>query len=523
MGDRMPAGPAPGGAAGPAEGAVPALELDDITMSFGANQVLRGVTMSLLPGSVTALLGANGAGKSTLIKILSGAYGGNGGEIRVDGEPITIVGPRDAARRGIATVHQRINESIVPGLSVAENLTFEEIVQGDLPAVSSVRGLLPRAREVAAALDLGWSDARLRQDVFELGIADAQLLLLARALVQHPKVLVLDEPTSTLSQVEVARLFEVIGRLRSEGVAILYVSHHLDEIRSLADRLVVLRDGRILEQQDAPFDMRSAIRSMLGESILGDAAELVEQRGEDVAVELRGVTLLPRSAPIDLDLRYGEVTGVVGLIGAGKSELARGLFGVEQFPTGTATLDGRAFRPSSARDAIRRGVFLVPEDRAAESMLPGWSIARTASLPFMRQVSRHGVMDSARERRMGATAIERFGVVATGPDQSLDTLSGGNQQKVVVARWFQEKPKVMLLDEPFRGVDIGARHVIATQARQIAADGSCVVVLSSDVDEIREVADRILVLVDGEVRLDDYTTQIDGEDIVASMSEVPQR
>ena len=498
----------------------PVLELRDMTMAFGANQVLKGVSMALAAGRVTALLGANGAGKSTLIKILSGVYAGAGGEILVAGEPVSLSTPGEARQAGIQTVHQRIGDSLVPGLTVAENLCFEEIVQGGIPAVRSLRRILPRAREIAATLDLNWSEAKLRQDVFELGIADGQLLLLARALIQRPKVLVLDEPTSTLSQAEVDRLFAVIRRLREEGVAILYVSHHLEEIRSMADDLVVLRDGRIHNEQRAPFDMAAAVKSMLGESVALAAERLVERRGERTALELRGVQLLRRSTPFDLDLRYGEVTGIVGLIGAGKSELARGIFGVDTWRAGSMRLDGAPYAPRRAGDAVRRGIFLVPEDRASEAMLPGWSIARTVSLPFLGALCRAGVVDRGREDQRARGIIKDFGVVSTGPDQSVDALSGGNQQKVVVGRWFGESPQVILLDEPFRGVDIGARRDISAHARAVAGGGACVVVLSSDVEEIREVADRIIVLADGAVRLDAYTSQVDGDAIVTSMSEV---
>lgn len=496
------------------------LSLDDITMAFGGNQVLKGVTVTLTAGRVTALLGANGAGKSTLIKVLSGVYPEHGGAVRVGGEPVQMASPLAAARHGIQTVHQRIDENIVPGLTVAENLVFEEIIRGEIPPVRSLRRLLPRARQIADTLDLGWSDAVLTKDVFELGIADSQLLLLARALSQRPRVLVLDEPTSTLSAAEVERLFALIRRLRSEGVAVLYVTHRLSEVRELADEVVVLRDGRISSSQIAPFDMAAVVRAMLTESVLVQSHELVEQRGHDVAVRLQGVQLLSRCAPIDLELRYGEVTGIVGLIGAGKSELARGVFGAARLRTGTMTFDGRPYRPRHSKDAVRRGIYLVPEDRAAEAMLPGWSLAWTATLPFLGQVSRGRVLSTAKENRIGREVLELFGVVATGAAQAVDALSGGNQQKVVVGRWMRAAPRVLLLDEPFRGVDIGARRDISTQAHEQAASGACVVVLSSDVEEIRGVADRILVLVEGEVRLDRYTSEIDDEAIVTSMSEV---
>ncbi len=500
-----------------------ALELRGIEKSFGANQVLKGVTLALEPGCVTALLGANGAGKSTLIKILAGVYERGAGEILVAGEPVEITSPLTAAHNGIHTVHQRVDESIVPGLTVAENLLFEELVQGGLPPIGALRKLLPKARATAATLNLEWSDAKLLSDAFELGIADAQLLVLARALVKAPKVLVLDEPTSTLSQAEAERLFGLIEKMRDQGVAILYVSHHLSEIQSLADRLVVLRDGMIKDRQTAPLNMGEAVRSMLGEQVTVEMGELNHLHGESVAVELRDVTLLPRSEPLDLSLCYGEVTGVVGLLGAGKSELARGIYGVDPFREGTMTLDGKPYRPKRAGDGVRRGIYLVPENRAAEAMLPGWNVARTVSLPFLGRVSPMGVTNFVSERRLARSVIDGFSVVTTGPDQVVDSLSGGNQQKVVVGRWMSGDPKIILMDEPFRGVDIGARHDLSKKARDAAAAGACVVVLSSDVEEIREVADRILVMVEGRITLDCRAAEVDADAIMTSMSEVASR
>jgi len=500
-----------------------ALELRGIEKSFGANAVLKGVDLELEGGQVTALLGANGAGKSTLIKILAGAYERDAGEILVGGEPVEITSPLTAALNGIQTVHQRIDESIVPGLTVAENLLFEDLAQSRLPVVGTIRGLLPRARETAAALELNWPDSRLRSDAFELGIADAQLLVLARALAKAPKVLVLDEPTSTLSQAETDRLFEVILRMRAAGVAILYVSHRLSEIATIADRLVVLRDGQVSERQVAPVDLNRAVRAMLGEQAVVELERTERRHGERVAMELRGVQLLRRSQPVDLDLKYGEVTGVVGLLGAGKSELARGIFGAEAFRAGTMTLDGKPYAPRRTDDAVRHGVFLVSEDRAAEAMLPGWSLARTVSLPFLSRVSPMGVISRRAERNRGRAVIEEFGVVATGPDQTVDALSGGNQQKVVVGRWMSAGASVLLMDEPFRGVDIGARQDLSAKAREAAAAGACVVVLSSDVEEIREVADRILVMVEGRIALDRPADGVDADEIITSMSEVELR
>ncbi|MBL3698977.1 sugar ABC transporter ATP-binding protein [Leucobacter luti] len=498
----------------------PALRLVGLTKNFGANRVLKGVELDLVPGTVTALLGANGAGKSTLIKILAGVHAPTGGELLLSGEPTDFESPMAAARAGVRTVHQRIDDAIVPGLSVAENLLFEEIALKEVRSIASLRSLLPRAREIAATLDLDWDDAFLRQDVHELGIADCQMLLLARALSTTPQVLILDEPTSTLSQNEAERLFALVTKLRDRGVAILYVSHRLSEINALADRLAVLRDGRIVNAQRLPFDLQAAVAAMLGEGVLADAAELEELRGETTALALRGIRVLPESAPIDLDIQAGEVTGIIGLIGAGKTELAETVFGARKLGHGSMQLDARPFAPRDPKQAITRGVYLVPEDRAAQGMLPGWSVMRTLSLPFLADFVRGGILKPGRERDAGASAIDRFSVVTTGPEQSLDALSGGNQQKVMVARWMQRSPRVLLLDEPFRGVDIGARRVISQRAREQAAEGSAVVMICSDVDEIREMADRIIVMVEGRITLDGRAADIRNEQIINSMTEV---
>lgn len=496
------------------------LELVGLRKSFGANAVLKGVDLSLRAGKVTALLGANGAGKSTLIKVLAGAHAPTAGELRVGREQVAFASPLDAVHGGVRTVHQRVDDAIVPGLSVAENLLFERIAEGK-DRVASLRSLLPKARQVADVLDLAWTDELLRSDVYELGIADCQLLLLARALVTTPRVLILDEPTSTLSADEVERLFTIIRKLREQGVAILYVSHRMGEIRTIADDIAVLRDGKIVDRQTKPFALDRAITAMLGEP----AAAVDERHGDldgtGVAIAVRDMRLFTASAPIEVNLQYGQVTGIIGLIGAGKTELLERLFGAGSVAhAGRVTLDGAEYAPKHPRDAISAGVYLVAEDRAAQGMLPGWSIAHTLSLPFIGLMTKLGVLDFRRELKAGGQAIGDYHIVATGPGQSVDALSGGNQQKVMISRWMQAQPKVLLLDEPYRGVDIGARREIATRARTQAQGGACVVVVTSDVEELRESADRILVMVEGRIVLDGKSNDLTNEQIVASMSEV---
>ncbi len=524
------AGHPPTGAAGSQH--APTVSLRGVGMAFGSHVVLRDVDLDLAPAQVTALLGANGAGKSTLIKVLSGALPGHAGTVAVDGTEQRLATPGRARALGIATVHQRVSEGVVPGLSVQENLALDDLArppQGRRGWLLRRRQITTVARRALGALELDWPDSVLRRDVATLGISDAQLLVVARALLHRPRLLILDEPTSALSAVEAGRLFDVVHRLREDGLAVVLVSHRLGEVDAIADRAVVLREGRITSDTLRPLRWPVILPAMLGDGAQGLAAAQPDDRRNaralsappagPVAVAVRGARLLPGSGPLDLDLRAGEVTGVVGLIGAGKSELAHGLFGSTPWATGTADITGIDRLPRSPGEAVRGGVFLVPEDRAAQALLPGWSVARTLSLPFVGAVtSRLGVLDAGRERDRASTTIERLGVVTRSPATEVGTLSGGNQQKVVVGRWLVERARVLLLDEPFRGVDLGARRDIGEQARAVAAGGGCVVVLSADVDEVLEVADRVIVLVDGRVSLDSPVTLVSRADVVRAFS-----
>ncbi|GAA3780137.1 sugar ABC transporter ATP-binding protein [Streptomyces coacervatus] len=503
---------------------VAAVSLRDVSMAFGGRTVLASVSLDIAPGSVVALLGANGAGKSTLIKILSGVHTDHGGEVRVAGEPAALPSPLAARQLGIQTVHQRIGEGIVPGLTVAENLVFEELAQKRGNPFLNGSRILARAREIQSALGLDWSDVLLKKDVTELGISDRQLLILARTLATRPRLLILDEPTSALSAAEAERLFALVERMRDDGIAVLYVSHRLGEIDALADRLVVLRDGRLTEDQAKPFDWDAALRAMLLGRPARQAQEattarpVAEGASGDVVLSLQGVRLFEGRAPFDLDLRTGEVTGVVGLLGAGKTELARGLFGAEPFTTGAVELDGRAYEPRRPADAIRAGVHLVPEDRHADALVPGWSLAQNISLPFLKSLSRAGLVNRSREDALGRDIIDALGVVTRDEHSTVEELSGGNQQKIVVGRWLAQTPRVLILDEPFRGVDIGARRDIGRRARALAAEGSAVLVLSADVDEILEIADRVVVLAAGEIHLDAYGEDAERDRVIQTIA-----
>jgi simple sugar transport system ATP-binding protein len=451
---------------------------------------------------------------------LSGVYSSFTGEILIDGKAVTIDSPTTAKAAGIETVHQRIDEGVIPGLTVAENLLFERIVSGDISRTVSLKTIVNEAEKIASALDLKWSKSKLRNDVYELGIAEQQMLILARALSRSPKLLILDEPTSALSNAESQNLFKFIKNLESQGIAILYVSHKLSEIEQLAKKLVVIRDGKMRNEQNSPFSWDLALKEMLGQQELGQRNNFEYVQSNEVALKLDGVKLFKESSAFDLGINRKQVTGIIGLLGAGKTELAKVIYGADKLISGTMSFNGKNYKPSHPSDAVSNDIYLVPEDRAAESMIPNWTISHTATLPFMGEFSVKGMIKKVSESLRGKQLVDDLKVVTTSHEAVVDSLSGGNQQKVVVGRWLQSKPKMMILDEPFRGVDIGARRDISKRVRDLAATDVAVLVLASDVDEILDVADRIIVLVEGKVVMDVNAGETSKEKIVNKMSEV---
>ena len=497
------------------------LDLRGVTKSFGRNQVLRGVHLTVDADGIYALMGANGAGKSTLIRILSGAHQADGGQILLRGEPVEFADPLAAQQAGIATVHQNPNDGVVLDMTVAENLALDTLTDRRSPRLFARRRTEDHAREVAATLGLQLSSRRLRSPVRDLGVSDRQLLVLARALSRRPEILVLDEPTSALSAEEAERLFALVRSLRDGGMTTLFVTHKLAEIDQLADRLGVLRDGA-MQGEFAPgadgYDW-PVVLTALFDRAPAESTRVESPAGSDV-LELRGVQLAEDTEPFDLDLADGEVTALLGLLGSGKTELLEWIFGAEAVVAGERTLDGAPFAPGHPADAIDAGVYLVPESRHEQAIVPGWTLARQLTLPFTRDFSAGPLISNGRERVAAAEVVERLGIVADGPAAPIETLSGGNQQKTVVGRWLLGEPRVLLLDEPFRGVDINARHDIGTTIRGFT-DRAAVLVATSDVDEAFEVADRIVVLSHGRITLDVRLSAATRETIIDAMSHRP--
>src|SRR6266545_2233116 len=392
------------------------------------------------------MVGANGAGKSTLIKVLCGAHHDHEGTIEIEGKAARFGGPLDARRHGIEAVHQRIDEGVVPGLSVAENLTLDLLGSGGEGFVFSQRRARREAETIAERLGLNLTQAELRDDVRRLSVSRRQLLVLARALSRSPRVLILDEPTSALSAAEAERLFEIVRRLVAERVCVFYISHRLGEVDALADRVGVLRDGRLRAVFARPFERAAVVEAMLGHAVA--ELERTEQPAEREVLRLEALRLTPSWPPIDLAVGSGQVTGVIGLIGAGKTELAEVLFGLRRPAGGQVLLD----------------------------------------------------------------------IVCAGPEAEIGSLSGGNQQKVAVGRWLGGGPRLLVLDDPFRGVDIGARNDLSAKLRELA-EHAAVIVLTADPDELLEVADRVLVLAGGGLVLDQTISQVTRAGMVAAMTE----
>ena len=477
----------------------PILTVAAVSKRFGPTVALDRVDLSIRAGEVVALMGANGAGKSTLVKILSGVYGPDGGELWLRGQPFRPASPHDAKQLGIATVHQSIADAVVPTLSIADNLLLDRLCDPTSPWRVPPAVRRQTAAPLAARVGL---DVDLTAPLASLSLASQQLVTLARALATRPALLILDEPTASLSAPEAERLFGLIDRLRAEGVAILLVSHRLGDLRRVAGRVTIVRDGRIVADLPAPIDFDAAVETMIGRPLRSKAAANANATAAAAATaasstcfSVRDLQLTSASVPFDLDVQRGEIVAIAGPVGGGKSRFARAIFGAGRAASGTMTLDGKAWRPRSPADAIRAGVFLAGEDRWRTSLFPDSvpfaSIAGTLSFPFLSRWFKYGGLKRAREQRAALEAIERFGIRCTGPDDRLNRLSGGNQQKVVLARWHTQPARLLLLDEPFQGVDAGARADIVDTLRRHARERATLVFVS-DLEEAFEIADRVV-------------------------------
>jgi rhamnose transport system ATP-binding protein len=471
----------------------PVVSLRDAAKAYGPIKALHGVTLELRAGEVMCLAGENGAGKSTLIKILTGAIRRDGGEYLIDGQEVGNPNPAEVREAGIGVVYQEL--SLLPDLSVAENL-----LMGHLPAVRGITRpaeLRRQSRTMLERVGLDWLDPDT--EVNTLSLAVRQLVEIAKVLGANPRVLIFDEPTTALSESETKALLARIHGLRDEGHAIMYVSHHLEEMFEIGDRVTILRDGGLVTCKPmAEFDHDSLIASMVGRKI-----ESLYPAGKRTIGETRlhvnGLQPQGAAGPIDFEVRAGEIVGIAGLLGSGRSELLRAIFGADPVDAGHIEVDGTKVRPGDPRRAVQAGMGLLTEDRKQLGLLLELSIRENASLAHLDEISRFWIVDKRRERGIVDQYLGGLRLRAANWEQPVSSLSGGNQQKVLLARWLATKAKVLMFDEPTKGVDVGAKAEIYKVIGDLAAEGLGVVVVSSYLPEVLGLADRVLVMREGTV------------------------
>ena len=470
------------------------LTLNNISKSFSGTKVLDGVSLEIEKGKVHTLMGENGAGKSTLMKILVGLVQPDEGEISLEGESISGLSVHTIFGKGIAMIHQEI--LMVPDLSVAQNIflgkeshRFSWLNESEINA---------KSKRILADLKL---DISPKIKVKNLSIADRQMVEIAKAISNNAKVIIMDEPTSALSDAEVKTLFQIIDKLKSEGVAIIYISHKMEEIFQISDTITILRDGKLISTQKASnLDRNTLISLMVGREI----SEIFTETMSEVGKTLISVKSLSRKgvfSDINFEVKEGEVLGLAGLVGAGRSEIARAIAGLDKYDSGTIKLEGLEVQMNSPSDAIKLGIGFVSEDRKALGFVPQMNIRENISLASLKSFSKMGFVDTDSETKSTQVVFEDLKVKATGLGQKVISLSGGNQQKVVIAKVLMSNPKVIILDEPTRGIDVGAKFEIYKLINNLKAKGLAIILISSEMPEILGLCDRILVLSKGKQKV----------------------
>ena len=470
----------------------PLLVMEGIEKSFPGVKALDGVSLQLHAGEVLALVGENGAGKSTLIKVLSGAHRPDAGRLLLEGEPLVVACPADAQRAGIAVIYQEFN--LVPTLTARENIFLGQ--------ERTVAGFLRRRRERRAALEL-FSRMGVEIDpeavCRSLTVAQQQVVEIAKALSLRARILVMDEPTATLSSDEVERLFAIIRDLKRQGIGVIYISHRLDEVFEVADRVMVLRDGQHIATRPVGEVTRDAlIEMMVGRKLENEFPKERAEIGPPRLV-VRDLARGRWVRGVSFCVRRGEVLALTGLVGSGRTETARLIFGADRPESGSVELDGRPLRIRGPRDAIRNGICLLTEDRKAHGLVLAHSVRENFALPNLPHLSRLGFVAGRREREALGRLAQSLRIRMTSPEQRVGTLSGGNQQKVVLAKWLEANSEVIIFDEPTRGIDVGAKYEIYLLMNRLAAQGKAILMISSELPEVLGMADRILVMHDGRI------------------------
>ncbi|MET0862315.1 MAG: sugar ABC transporter ATP-binding protein [Microbacterium sp.] len=475
-----------------------ALSLQGAAKTFGPVIALADGTVQLAAGEIHALVGENGAGKSTLVKILAGLYHPDAGEFLVDGEAVAFRSVADSKAAGISVIYQE--PTLFPDLTVAENIFIGRQPKGRAGLISRT-AMRRQARELFATLGVPIDPDRVAEG---LSIADQQIIEIAKAISLDARVLIMDEPTAALSGIEVERLFAVARSLRDRGAAILFISHRFDEVFALCDRITVMRDGRyIATHETSGATVEQIVREMVGR----DIATLFPKEDAEIGDVVLSVVGLGRAgvfSDIDFDVRSGEIVALSGLVGAGRTEVARAVFGIDAYDRGTVTLLGSRLKPRDPQAAINAGIGFVPEDRRKQGLVMDLTVARNTALTLRNSLARFGIISGAREREASEKWSNLLQVKAGYQDLPVSTLSGGNQQKVVLAKWLATEPKLLIVDEPTRGIDVGTKSAVHKLLSDLAGRGIAILMISSELPEVLGMADRVLVMHEGRItaRLD---------------------
>lgn len=470
------------------------IEMRGIDKSFGSNQVLKQAGFTLESGEVHALMGENGAGKSTLMKILTGVYTKDAGTVLVDGKEVNYKNPQEAEKAGIVFIYQELN--VMFDLTVEENLFMGKEIHGKF-GICDKKAMQKKAQEALNILGVNISPKTV---MAELSVGQQQMVEICKALMADAKVIIMDEPTAALTQSETVALFKVIESLRKKGVSMVYISHRMEEIFELCDRITVLRDSSYIGVKNIPeTNMNEIVKMMIGREI----GERYPSRNVKIGKEVLKVKELTRKGTfhdVNFSVRAGEVLGVSGLMGAGRTEIMQAIFGNLSYESGTIEIDGKEVKISNPRQAMEHGIGFITEDRKTEGLMLDKSIRENISLCNLRRISKSSVISREAEKNMVAEAIKDLHIKCFGSYHECNNLSGGNQQKVVLAKWILTNPKILILDEPTRGVDIGAKKEIYSIINKLAAQGVAIIMVSSELPEVLGMSDNIMVVREGEVR-----------------------
>ena len=490
----------------------PIIELEKISKTFPGVRALSDVRFDVFPGEVHALLGENGAGKSTLIKIISGVYEPDSGRLDIHGENVRFTSPLDAQDAGIATIYQEL--LLFPALTVAENIFMGHPPRNrfggvDWPAM--------RRKTVDLLRSLDIHDLEPTEVVGALSIGNRQRVEIAKALSRNAQILIMDEPTAALTEADTIRLFDIVRKLRERGVGIIYISHRLEEIFDLADRVTVLRDGSFVGTKPvSETDKDDLISMMVGRTIDALFPKKNVTPGE-VVLRVEGLERPPVTRNVSFEVRSGEIVGLAGLVGSGRSELAQIIFGVTPATSGTISLQGKEVRITSPKDATSLGIAYVPEDRGLQGLIRPMALRENLSLAVLERLARFNLINRADEHALADGSIRQFGIRASGTEQIVNKLSGGNQQKAVLAKWLATKPRLLIMDEPTRGVDVGAKAEIHRLMGDLVEQGLAILMISSELPEIMGMSDRILVMREGRLVAEFADTDADQEEIATAM------